>query len=165
MMIDIQIFNFDAGSYLRMMPKKAPTKLEKNKKKKYLQAFLQCLRTFTPVVYSADVIIRAEALVAQSILAALLSFNIKQEYSKICGFVQASMLRAIVISNSLDWFQTTLHTRVLVKTTKLIKKAPILWCTLLHQYLELLKNLPLHQHTFKNAVGQCLNISNVNREK
>ena len=40
MMIDIQIFNFDAGSYLRMMPKKAPTKLEKNKKKKYLQAFL-----------------------------------------------------------------------------------------------------------------------------
>ena len=51
--------------------------------------------------YSADVIPGAEALAAQKILAALLSYKLKQEYSEMCGFVMARMSLEIVRSNSL----------------------------------------------------------------
>ena len=44
--------------------------------------------TFTPMVYSADGIPGAEALAAQKRLAALLSYNLKREYSDMFGFVQ-----------------------------------------------------------------------------
>ena len=53
------------------------------------------------MVYSADRIPRAEALAPQKILAALLSYNLKREYSKLCGFVRARISLAIVRSNSL----------------------------------------------------------------
>ena len=39
-MFDIQTFNLDAGSYLRMMPEKALAKAEKEKKYLYLQVCL-----------------------------------------------------------------------------------------------------------------------------
>ena len=47
-------FNLDLGSYLRMMQEKSLAKAEKENKDLYLQAFLYCRRTFTPMVYSAD---------------------------------------------------------------------------------------------------------------
>ena len=78
-MFDIQIVNFDAGSYLRMTPEKALAKAEKEKKDLYLQACLECRRTFTPMVYSTDGILGAEALSAQKRLAALLSYKLKRE--------------------------------------------------------------------------------------
>ena len=53
------------------------------------------------MAYSADGIPRAEALAAQKRLAALLSYNLKQEYSEMCGFVRARMSLAILRSNSL----------------------------------------------------------------
>ena len=53
------------------------------------------------MAYSAEVIPGAEALAAQKRLAALLSYNMKQEYSEMCGFVQARMSLAIVRSNTL----------------------------------------------------------------
>ena len=54
------------------------------------------------LLYStADVIPGAEALAAQKRLAALLSYNMKQEYSEMCGFVRVRMSLAIVRSNSL----------------------------------------------------------------
>ena len=49
-MFDIRIVNLDAVSYLRMMPEKALTKAEKEKKDLYLQACLERRRTFTPMV-------------------------------------------------------------------------------------------------------------------
>ena len=49
-MFDILIFNRDVGSYLLMMPEKALTKSEKEKKDLYLQAFLEYRPTFTPMV-------------------------------------------------------------------------------------------------------------------
>ena len=48
-----------------------------------------------------DGIPRADALAIQKILAALLSFKMKREFSELFGFVQARMLIAIVRSNSL----------------------------------------------------------------
>ena len=42
-MFDIQNFNLDVGSYLRMMPEKALAKAEKEKKDLYLQAGLEVL--------------------------------------------------------------------------------------------------------------------------
>ena len=99
-MFDIRIFNLDVGSYLRMMPEKALAKAEKEKKDLYLQACLERRRTFTPTVYSADVIPGSEALAAQKRLAALLSYKLKREYSEMCGFVRARMSLAIVRSNS-----------------------------------------------------------------
>ena len=51
--------------------------------------------------YSADGITGAEALAAQKILAALLSYKLKQEYSEMCGFVKARMSLEILRSNSL----------------------------------------------------------------
>ena len=53
------------------------------------------------MVYSADGIPGAEALAAQKILVALLSYRLKQKYSEMCGFVRARMSLAIVRSNSL----------------------------------------------------------------
>ena len=53
------------------------------------------------MVYSADGIPGAEVLAAQKMLAALLSYNLKRGYSEMCGFVQARMSLAVVISNSL----------------------------------------------------------------
>ena len=62
-----------------MTPEKALAKAEKEKKDLYLQACLERRRNFTPMVYSSDRIPRAEALVAQKRLAALLSYKMKQE--------------------------------------------------------------------------------------
>ena len=53
MMLDIRIVNLDAGSYLRMTPKKTLAKAEEEKKDLYLQACLESRRTFTPMFYSA----------------------------------------------------------------------------------------------------------------
>ena len=100
-MLNIRIVNLDAGSYLCMTPEKALVKSEKEKKDLYLQACLERRRTFTPMVYSADGIPGAEALAAQKRLAVLLSYKLKQEYSKMCGFVRARMSLAIMRSNSL----------------------------------------------------------------
>ena len=61
-MFDIRIIILDAGTYLRMMPEKALSKAEKEKKDLYLQACLEHRITFTPMVYSADGIPGAEAL-------------------------------------------------------------------------------------------------------
>ena len=99
-MFDIRIINLNAGSYLRMTPEKALAKAEKEKKDLYLQACLE-RRTFIPMVYSGDGIPGAESLAAQKRLAALLSYNLKREYSEMCGFVRARMLLEIVRSNSL----------------------------------------------------------------
>ena len=77
-MFDIRIINLDDGSYLRMTPENALAKAEKEKKDLYLQACLKCRRIFTPMIYSADGITGAEALVAQKKLAALLRNNLKQ---------------------------------------------------------------------------------------
>ena len=53
-MFKIGIFNLDIGSYLRMNPKKAIAKAEKDKKYLYLQDCLERRSYFTPVVYSLD---------------------------------------------------------------------------------------------------------------
>ena len=95
------LVNIDAGSYLRMTPEKALAKAKKEKKDLYLQACLECRRTFTPMVYSADGISGSEALAAQKRLASLISYKLKQEYSEMFGFVRAKMSLAIVRSNSL----------------------------------------------------------------
>ena len=78
-MFDIQIFNLDVGSYLRMTPEKALAKAKNEKKDLYLQAYLERRRTFTPMVYSADGIPGEEALSAHKRLAALLSHKLKRE--------------------------------------------------------------------------------------
>ena len=78
-MFDIIIFNLYVGSYLHMITEKSLAKAEKDKKNLYLQACLECRHYFTPMVYSVDGIPRAEALSAQKILAAIISFKLKQE--------------------------------------------------------------------------------------
>ena len=100
-MFNIRIVNLDAGSYLRMTPEKVLEKADKEKKDLYLQACLERRRDFTPMVYSADGIIRVEALATQMSLAGLLSYNLNWEYSEMCGFVRARMSLAIARSNSL----------------------------------------------------------------
>ena len=78
-MFDIRIVNLDAGSYLYMTPEKALAKAEKEKKDLYLQACLERRKTLTPMVYYTDGITGEEALAAQKILAALLSYKLKRE--------------------------------------------------------------------------------------
>ena len=84
-----------------MTPEKDLAEAEKEKKDLYLQACLECRRTFTPMVYSADEIPGAEELATQKRLAALLSYRLKWEYSEMCGFVRARISLAIVRYNSL----------------------------------------------------------------
>ena len=100
-MFDIRIVNLDSGSYLCMTPEKYLAKAENEKKDLYLQAFLECRSTCTPMVYSADRRPGAEALAAQNILSALLSYKLKREYSEMCGFIGARMSLGIVRYNSL----------------------------------------------------------------
>ena len=50
-MFNIKTVNFNVGSYLHMTPE-----TEKDKKDLYLQSCLECRRSFTPIVYYADVI-------------------------------------------------------------------------------------------------------------
>ena len=47
----------------------------------------------------------------------------------------------------MDWFQKTLYTRVLVNITKLPKQGPILRCTFLHRFLDLILNYPTTSST------------------
>ena len=56
-------------------------KADKEKKDLYLQAFLERRQNFTPMIYAAGRITGAEDLAAKNRLAALLSYNLKQEYS------------------------------------------------------------------------------------
>ena len=77
-MFDIRIVNLDTGSYLRMTPEKALAKAEKEKKDLRLHTCLVCRRNFTPMVYYAYGIPEVEALAAQKMLAALLSYNLKR---------------------------------------------------------------------------------------
>ena len=100
-MFDIRIVNLDAGSLLCMTPENAPSKEKKEKKYLYLQACLKRRRTFNPMFYSAERIPGAEALAAQKRLSALLSYKLKREYSKMCGFVRVRISLAIVSYNSL----------------------------------------------------------------
>ena len=100
-MFDMQIINLDAGSYLCMTLKKALVKAEKDKKYKYLQAFLYHRNTFTTMVCSTDLIHGKEALAAQKRLALNLIFKLNWEYSEMCCFVRARMSLEIVISNNL----------------------------------------------------------------
>ena len=51
-MFNIIIVNLDAGSCLRMTPKKALAKAEKEKKDLYIQDCRERRRTFTLMVYS-----------------------------------------------------------------------------------------------------------------
>ena len=53
------------------------------------------------MVYSVEKIPGAEALAAQKGLAALISYNLKREYSEMCGFVRERMSLVIVRSNRL----------------------------------------------------------------
>ena len=53
------------------------------------------------MVYSTDRIPRVEALSAQKKLSELIIFNLKWEYSELCGLVRASISLSIVRSNSL----------------------------------------------------------------
>ena len=99
-MFDMRIVNLNASSYVQMTPEKALAKVDKEKKDLYLQACLEHRRTFTPIVYSADILPGAEDLAAQKRLDALLSYKLKREYSEMCGFVRVRMSLAIVRSNS-----------------------------------------------------------------
>ena len=68
---------------------------------KYLQVCFETRCNFTPMVFYVDSIPVANVLAAQRRLAMLLVFNLNQEYSKMCGFVWARMLLAMVIYDSL----------------------------------------------------------------
>ena len=82
--LTIRIVNLYADSYLRQTSAKA----ENEKKDKYFQPGVERRRSFTPMVYSADVINRTEAVAVQQCLASLLSNKLKQEYLEMCGFVR-----------------------------------------------------------------------------
>ena len=73
-MFDTIIVNLNAGSYLCMKPQKDLAKADKDKKGKYLQAFLERRCSFNPMVYYVDRIPILGALAEQRRLAPLLSF-------------------------------------------------------------------------------------------
>ena len=62
-----------------MNPEKALAEAKKEKKDLYLKYFLENRRSFTPMVYSADIIPGVEAIAAQNRLATLLSYKLNQE--------------------------------------------------------------------------------------
>ena len=80
----------------------------------------------------------------------------KWEYTSIQENLKGSKYKNVLFLETgiiLDWLQTKLYTRVLVNVTKRMKKAPILRCIFIHQYLIFFK-LALYTHNaFKNVVG------------
>ena len=75
--------------------------MEKEKDHKYLHPCLESMRSFNPMLYSADGIPGKDSVAAQQHLASLLSNNLKREYLEICGLVRVWMSLAIVISTIL----------------------------------------------------------------
>ena len=100
-MFDVIIVNLNAGSYLRMTPEKALAKAEKKKKDLYLQACLERRRTFTPMVYSADVIPWSGGLNRTKDISRTNQLQAEARYSEMCGFLRARISLEIVRSNSL----------------------------------------------------------------
>ena len=78
MMFDITIINLEAVSYLHMTPKKALTKVEKDKQYLHLQACLEGRRSFSPVVYSEGRTPGEESLDVNKRIDTLLSIKLKQ---------------------------------------------------------------------------------------
>ena len=100
-LLDMQTFNSDAGYYLRKTSAKDLETTEKVKMDKCVHPNLECRCSFTPMVYSTDGNTGREAVAAHQLLLLLLSDKLKQEYSKMCGFVKALISLAIVITNTL----------------------------------------------------------------
>ena len=97
---DIRITDTDAPSYRSQDPDKVLARHEREKKVKYSKACTDRRRHFTPLVFSTDGMLAAEAKAASKRLASRLVTKWKRPYSELCGFVCSHLSVALVRSAS-----------------------------------------------------------------
>ena len=98
---DVSIAYPDCSSYLNRTPQQVLEGREKRKRRTYGQVCEEQRRHFTPLVYSTDGMVAAEAACAQQHLAKLLSTKWNRSHSACCGYVSAKISVALVRSTSL----------------------------------------------------------------
>ena len=98
---DIRVTDTDCPSYRGRAPEKVLAKHEREKKAKYNAACLARRRSFTPLVFSVDGMMGAEATAATKRLASRLASKWKRPYSEVCGFVRSRLSIALARSTSL----------------------------------------------------------------
>jgi IS1 family transposase len=93
---DIRITDIDCASWRDRDPHKVLAQHEKEKKKTYSAACTDRRRHFTPLVFSCDGMIAAEASAAIKRVASLLSQKWHRSYSETCAYVRSriSLVRA-----------------------------------------------------------------------
>ena len=74
--------------------------MRREKKDKYAKACADRRRHFTPLVFSTDGMMAAEAKAASKRLASRLATKWKRPYSELCGFVRSRLSVALVRSAS-----------------------------------------------------------------
>ena len=81
----MRVVNTDATSYQDQNPEKCLETAEKEKKKKYLSAWLKHYQKFTPFVVSAEVLLRVDAEATLKCTANRLTTKWKEPYPHTCG--------------------------------------------------------------------------------
>ena len=99
-MLDVCILDTDQPSYKDDSSKKVLEAHVKRKKKKYLQACLDRLRSFTPLVYSVDGMACREARSFEKQIASLLADKWERAYSEMVGYVRGRMAMSILRPNN-----------------------------------------------------------------
>jgi hypothetical protein len=97
---DIRVTDTDAPSNRGSAPKAILARHEEEKKKKYLPACERQRKHFTPLVFSVDGLMGAEADAARKRLASRLASRWKRAYSQVCGYVRSRLAIALVRSTS-----------------------------------------------------------------
>ena len=98
---DVHITDTDQPSNWNTDPAKVLVlRHEKEKKDKYGALCIACPRTFTPLVFSVDSLLRKEATAASKRLASSLAAKWTRSYSEICGFVCSRLSIALIRSSS-----------------------------------------------------------------
>ena len=98
---DVSIADTDARSYAATCPERILEKREAAKRAKYNQVCKDQRRHFTPLVYSVDGLVAAEAQRAAKRLGRLLSLKWGRVHSDCCGYVTARLSIALVRATSM----------------------------------------------------------------
>ena len=98
---DIRITHAECKSNRGISHQKILKKQEKEKKSKYAEKCAERRRDFTPLCFTADGCMGAEANAAAKLLATLLSAKWNRTYSEVCGYVRSRLSIALIHSVSM----------------------------------------------------------------
>ena len=115
---DMRVVNTDAVSYQSKTPEKCLETAKREKKKKYLNAYLNDHQHFTPFVALVDGPLGVDAEATLKHIASHLTQKGKEPYSRTCGYVK-SRLEITLVTSSIPRRLLFLHDLSFECTSKL----------------------------------------------